>query len=354
MCEVEMNKRNYFVMQLHVTGRCNQKCKHCYHEDYENEILSFDNIVEIIRQYRELVDTYNERYSVNGKAHINITGGEPFIRTDIMRILELMNKNSDKFSYGILTNGSLITNQIARKIKELNVSYVQLSIDGDIEKHDSIRGEGNLYQTLDAIDILRKNNLHVMVSFTANVNNYMDFPKVAEHCRKHGVEVLWSDRVVPIGNANVELCLSVPQCMEYFRIMKEESENKKNRNLKILMNRSLQFIVDKKQVYKCAAGVSQIVVDEKGDILPCRRMPLVCGNVLENELKDVFFNSEIMQKLRNKEFPSQCNKCRFKFSCSGGARCISLALTSSYENADPFCPLIYYERSNNEREICLE
>lgn len=354
--KLKKNINKFFILQLHITGRCNQRCKHCYHTEYVNETLTFDNIKEIIKQYIDLLDNYNENLEYPYKGHINITGGEPLMRKDFMKIIQFMYANRNKFTFHILSNGSLITDEIARKLGNSGVNYVQLSIDGDFENHNSIRGEGNLERTLKAIDILIRNGVNTAVSFTAGAKNYKDFTKVAEYCSEHAVSVLWADRVVPFGSADSSQCLSPEQCMEFFRMMKDEKDEqiKKGSSLNIEMGRSLQFIVSKELPYHCNAGDSQIVVDENGNIMPCRRLPIICGNVLKDNLSDVFYKSSIMQDLRKKKIPKECGSCRFNRTCNGGARCISYAKTKDFDNADPYCPLIFYSKNDNMEGVCSQ
>lgn len=352
-----MNKNNksYLLLQLHITGRCNQKCKHCYHTEYTNEPLSFKDIEKIIEDYLELLKKYNEINKIEGFnkiGHINVTGGEPFIRKDFMDILELLYEKRDYFTFGILTNGSYITDEIAKKLVKLQVAHVQVSIDGGPKVHDFIRGNGNFERTFNAIDILRKYKIRTIVSFTASKINYKEFPIVAEYCKKHDVSTLWSDRLVPIGNGvNIgEQCLSSKECLEYFKIMKNEQDKAlKDENCKteIYMKRALQFIASKGTIYTCKAADSAFTIDEFGNILPCRRMPIKCGNILKDNLSDIYFNNEIMKQIRKKEIPRECEKCRFRNLCNGGARCISYAINKDFNKADPYCPLIFYKRNNN-------
>ncbi|MBS6601976.1 MAG: radical SAM protein [Clostridium sp.] len=344
------NKLN-LSLQLHITGKCNQHCKHCYHTEYVNEPMSFEDIKNIVEQFKNLIVKYNEAKGINQIGKINVTGGEPFVRKDFMEILELFYQNRKYFEYSILTNGSFITDEIADKLKNLEVVSIQVSIDGDIKTHDMIRGNGNFQRTMKAVDILNKYNIPTIVSFTASKLNYKDFPMVAKHCEEHKVRVLWSDRLVPIGNGKSikEQCLSATECLEFFRLMKIEKDRleEKKSITQVAMARSLQFIVNKGTLYRCLAGDSSITIDEFGNILPCRRMPIKCGNVLKDDLIDVYFNNEVMNDLRTQKVAEGCSECRFKKYCNGGARCISYAINNNYNIADPFCPLIYYNRNQN-------
>lgn len=82
---------------------------------------------------------YNTCHQIKRRGHINITGGEPFFRADIKEILRYLGENKEEFSYGVLSNGSFLNEELVAVLKETEVSFVQLSIDGDRAMHDSLR-----------------------------------------------------------------------------------------------------------------------------------------------------------------------------------------------------------------------
>lgn len=347
-----LDNRNGLVMQLHITGRCNLHCKHCYRTEYSNEPIRLDDISMIIEQFKGLVKEYNKKKGIDFKGEVHITGGEPLLREDFFEILKVFYKNRKMISYTIMTNGSLIDDWSASKIKEYQVKCVQVSIDGKPETHDSIRGKGNYKKTFESIDILRRYGIPVIVSFTANKMNYMEFAHVSKCCEEHDVDLLWTDRVVPIGNGYTLEggTLTVEECMEYFEIIKKEYDRvvaSKSR-MEISIDRALQFIVSKHIPHRCAAGDSLFAIDEQGNFLPCRRMPIVCGNVFNESMEKIYFENAILNDLRRRNIPNECQKCRFKSSCNGGAKCIAYAISGKYDEAEPFCPLIHYGKNENE------
>ena len=166
------NVKNRLLLQFHITGRCNLRCKHCYRTEGDVEALSFEDIIAVIEQFKALVNTYNTRHNVKRRAHINITGGEPFFRKDIKDILFYLGENKDIFSYGILSNGTFIDDEIIAILKKSEVSFVQLSIDGNREMHDSLRAEGDYDRVFKTAEYLEKNGIKTYISFTANKSNY--------------------------------------------------------------------------------------------------------------------------------------------------------------------------------------
>ena len=105
----------------------------------------------------------------------------------------------------------------------------------------------------------------------------------------------------------------------------------------VVMNRALQFFGSGEPVYSCSAGESLITVDEFGSIMPCRRMPIVCGNVFDSSLQQVYYEDATFRQLRQPAVPKACTGCQYAMLCRGGSRCQSYALYGTFYRADPAC-----------------
>jgi sulfatase maturation enzyme AslB (radical SAM superfamily) len=117
---------------IHVTNKCNLRCKHCHLSSgasFQDE-LTTEEIFSIVSQAEQL-----------GVKLLVVTGGEPLVREDILDILNYASEHIDRVL--LLTNGTLITDEIAEKLKEFKVD-VQVSLDGaQQETQDFIRGKGS-------------------------------------------------------------------------------------------------------------------------------------------------------------------------------------------------------------------
>ncbi|MGL5150567.1 MAG: radical SAM protein [Clostridium sp.] len=332
------------VLQWHITNRCNKRCAHCYQEGYCNNEFSTDELINIGKQYIELLKEYNRVNGCNLKGQINITGGEPFIRDDIFQLLDFFKENRDKFSFGILTNGSFLTKEVVERLSEYNPKMIQVSLDGDRKMHDDIRGNGSFNEVVNALTQLKRYNIKAIVSFTANNKNYKVFNKVAKVARENGAYKVWSDRLVPIGNGeNDEVKTLTPKEVgEYVNILRRERNSIKSKfyKTKIGIERGLQFLCGEGDCYNCSAGDGLIIVLENGDVLPCRRLPLVAGNLKDKPLKEIYFNSRIMKEVRNDIGVSKgCEECSYYSLCKGGAKCISYGVYGDYRIGDYGCPI---------------
>lgn len=340
-----MGANRRILLQFHITGRCNLRCKHCYRTEGDVETLSFNDVISVFEQFKALRKEYNRVNRIKCKAHINITGGEPFYRKDIKDILKYLGENKEHFGYGVLSNGSFIDDEAIALLLSTEASFVQLSIDGDRDMHDDLRARGDYDRVLKTAERLEKSGVRTYISFTANAENYKYLPIVASECRKIGITKLWTDRLVPIGNgASLEpLAITENDLPDYLAVLKKAQGgtlvNAFCKKTQVTANRALQFLGARGDVYSCSAGKSLITVNEFGEIMPCRRMPIVCGSVFDSTLSDVYFENEVFRALRLDALPEECLACAYAEQCRGGAKCQSYAKYGSFLRADPACIL---------------
>ncbi len=326
-----------FHLQIHITGNCNCRCKHCYVEPNGCE-LSPEAVENILRQYDRLI-TALEDGQREVLPYVYITGGEPFLHKQILEIFKLIQDYSHRFSFRIMTNGTVLSKEILEAFAKLPIGRLQVSIDGNQQTHDGIRGQGNLQRVLQGLDRMHEYGIQTRVSFTANAENYRQFPEVAQICRDHNVSVLWSDRYVACQENQVITPMNREQTREYVEILEREKRNEENRKAGLTVKnvRALQFLASGEYPYHCSAGITALAVDEKGEVYPCRRFAVSCGNVFTQELKDIYCNSELMKTLRQQPIPQACRTCRYRKLCRGGSRCGSLAAYGDYLREDPGC-----------------
>ena len=103
--------KEIFTLQWHLSENCNLKCLHCYQENHKPICLNYKKLEKIYNDYKELLKVLDKR------GHINITGGEPLCNPYLFKILDLIKKDSNLISFSILTNGTLINEEIAKKLK---------------------------------------------------------------------------------------------------------------------------------------------------------------------------------------------------------------------------------------------
>ena len=323
-----------FVLQWHLSEACNLKCKHCYQEDHVPMQLSYEKLLDILNQYRNLLKKMKMR------GHINLTGGEPLCSPHFFKILDEFKKDSDLYSFSILTNGTLLTSENIKKIASYKPEYVQVSLEGGKKVNDYVRGDGVYKKVGEAIKLLKKYGIYTSLSFTATKLNYKEFPKVVKYACKCGVDTVWSDRFIPLGSEyDKEFTMGLEETKEYLDIMSRERRYLKSKHSKtnIAMYRALQFLKTNDFGYACSAGRSLLTVMENGDLVPCRRMPIVVGNLLKDDMYDLYKKNKILKKLREDTTPDDCKKCEHAKRCSGGLKCLTYALYGDLNHKDVGC-----------------
>lgn len=333
------------LLQWHITERCNLRCAHCYQEAYDTPELPFADLLGILEQYKALLAKWRrEGMGRPVRGHITITGGEPFVRSDFLDLLEVFAAHRKAFSFAILTNGSLIDAAMAQRLRQLGPSFVQVSVEGTQATHDGIRGAGSFERTVSAIRHLVRARVRTLISFTANRLNYREFPAVARLGRTLRVTRVWADRLIPNGSGSdmAGEMLTPDETRAFFEIMqhaRDEAARSWFGRTQIAMHRALQFLVSGGGgVYHCTAGDSLITVQPNGDLLPCRRMPIPVGNLMDTPLADLYYDADLFRALRDKERVSDgCEDCFHAGDCRGGLKCLSYALTGNPFQADPGC-----------------
>ena len=137
-----------------ITNTCNYHCSYCIFSSeakkYEDE-LTTDEVKRAIKELKE-----------NNFTYIKFTGGEPFTREDMTEILKYANKLG--FDMDISTNASLITDEIAKELKNINFPMVHVSLDGnDKTSHEYVRGENTFERTLRGIRYLTNNQIYTRI-----------------------------------------------------------------------------------------------------------------------------------------------------------------------------------------------
>jgi radical SAM protein with 4Fe4S-binding SPASM domain len=325
------------TLQWHITERCNWRCKHCYQENYETPEMNLGQMEEILIKFVALV----KKWKLPKKSiWMYLTGGEPFIRNDFLPFLEIVNKYSDSFRWTILSNGSLLTEDIARKLKGLGITNFQLSLEGTEKTNDEIRGKGSFQKNIRAIKILVEARIPVRISFTLSKQNYKEIRELALQIAPLGVSRLAIRRIAPFGSGEKQLRKLVLEPLglrnvyqEIERINMELKEKKYS--LKVsggcenaVFNDDISS-PDLMSFGKCGVTEGNVItLLPDGDVLICRRFPIKIGNVLKKPLEEIYY-SPLYEDFRgeNEDVPLECYPCPIQKSCSGGAKCVTYALT---------------------------
>jgi radical SAM protein with 4Fe4S-binding SPASM domain len=294
-----------------------------------------------------MVRDWEETYDLEFSPSFNVTGGEPFLRPDFFGILAKMGETG--FEVFILSNGTLITPEIGRKVAGRGVKGVQVSLEGPEKIHEEIRGPGSFAAAVAGIKNLLDEGVAVSVNTTLSQLNASHFLELAELAASWGVPRLGFSRLVPYGRgvALVQQALSTREVKDYY---------KKFFSLKIpgLVITSGDPVASQMGLPRpeedlediplggCAAGVSGLTLLPDGTVIPCRRLPVPLGNVRQDSLRELWAAAPALERLRDRSmYQGKCGFCKRWANCRG-CRAIAYAFslargTPDFLAEDPQC-----------------
>ena len=315
------------VMSWNVTRECNMKCSHCYINATEKKL---DNELST-EEGKRLMD---QIYQVSRPLLI-LSGGEPLLRPDIFELIEYGAKKGLKMGLG--SNGYLIDDAVAKKLKAAGITTVSISIDSNIPaQHDEFRGVAGAWEkAVNACKALRKNNVLVQVNTTLTHDNYDQIDDIMTLAESIGVENFHLFFLVPTGRG-MKLTDISPQ--KYEDMITNTFAKVHKHRLNVRPSCAPQFMriakgmgLDMRQwIRGCIAGMHYCRIYPNGDVTPCPYLPIKLGNVREQSFKDIWFNSPVFKNLRNPDcLKGKCGACEHKILC-GGCRARAYGLSSDF------------------------
>jgi radical SAM protein with 4Fe4S-binding SPASM domain len=332
------NPEEFFHLQWHLTERCNLRCKHCYQDkELVRDEMGFDTVKDILGQYFELVKEWGMSRQKN---MISFTGGEPFFRNDIFDILEVCLKNHEMSSYGFLSNGHFLSEDNVARLKAFKVDYFQVSIEGMEKTNDHIRGKGSFKKAVEGLQRLAGTGIRTAISMTVHKENLRDIPEMILLSRKLKVTTLGLRRLVPFGRGRAmkKIILSPRQTKDFLEYAINAGKQNPDLQITIGCEDGISAMCMHRSTRGCLGGYHSLTLLPNGHVYPCRRLPILVGELKKESLRDVYLKSDTLEEVREeKNINSECRRCPFFNECLGGAKCISYAYWGRLGGGDPQC-----------------
>lgn len=320
------------------TQRCNFNCIHCYSSS-GNKLRSGELT---LKQAKSLI----EELSAKGAEFLSIGGGEPLLYPYLNEVVEFAKKKL--VSVEVSTNASLVTDKSIKALKAAGLKFIQVSLDGACNRtYGKIRQGGDFATVTKNIKKLSK---HFIVSICMVVNriNYQEVGDVIDLAIKLGVKFF---RIIPfmeVGRAagKKELQLKKSELRDVYRRIKNKRKETAGKIL-IQLNENL-IVPERKNIawmpknhYGCSAGRSTCGLDSHGNVYPCSYMvfdELICGNIQNQSLADIWKKSPVMEKMRSISFlKGKCSKCKHLDLCRGGCRAAAYLKRHDLRDSDDLC-----------------
>ena len=365
-----------FLVVWNYTKLCNLRCKHCYEnagpQPMEDELTT--------EEAKRVIDEFEEA----GVVAVAFSGGEPLMRKDIFEVAGYA-KRKGMFT-SIATNGTLITRETAKKMKEV-FSYAEISLDGFEKVHDMFRGvKGSWKRTCAGIKNSVAEGIDTCVALTATRYNINEIPKLVDFVeRELGARRVIVFNYVPTGKGKeiADQDLSPQERHELLKHLYTRMINNKCKTIcystapqysvvswefaygspdgkivpaHFITEGAMQALQGKTKSLAeflggCGAGRLYCGLEPNGDITPCVFMPIKIGNIRKNRLRDVWHNSKILWKLRDRDALEGCGTCKYRYIC-GGCRARAYGYYGDVQAPDPGCiyNLRYWEELKFESE----
>ncbi|MGA7798005.1 MAG: radical SAM protein [Methanoregula sp.] len=344
-----------FLVVWDFTHMCNLKCKHCY-QDAQKALpgeISTDEAKQLIDQL-----------SAAGVVVIAFSGGEPLMRKDFFEIARYAHEHD--LYVALASNGTLITPEVAQKLHDAGVDYVEVSIDGkDAASHDAMRGiSGAFDRSVEGIRNCVAQGIYSCIATTVTRENYDQVDEIYELGRKLGVKRMMCFNFIPTGRGMEMSGQDITPCQREdllrFILTKDHGGT-----MPEILSTAPQFArvalsdsdchgvpvghfhagngLDGRTrmladfIGGCGAGRLYCSIEPDGDVQPCVFMPITVGNVKEKPFLGIWHEAQVLHQLRDRsELEGHCAICENKLIC-GGCRARAWAYYGNLNAPDPGC-----------------
>lgn len=347
------------VVVWNSTRTCNLKCRHCY--------MSSD-----AKKYQNELTTAEAKQFIDDLADFNVpvllfSGGEPLIRPDFFELADYAAKKGVRPT--LSTNGTLITPEVARKIKDIGVGYVGISLDGLREVNDKFRGKAGAFEAaMNGIKNCVAVDQRVGLRFTINHHNIQELENIFDFIEEENINRVCFYHLVYSGRGNqmMDEDVTAEESRRAMDIIIRRTRDFEERGLKkeILtvdnhcdgVYMYLKALQEGKgelaqQIKKYIAmnggnrsGMAFAEVDPLGYVHPDQfTQHHTFGNVRERKFGDIWQDTTnpIMAGLKDRKplLKGRCSKCKFLDNCNGNFRTRAEARTGDFWESDPSCYL---------------
>lgn len=273
-----------------ITNTCNYHCSYCMFSSeakkYENE-LTTEEVKKAIKDLKG-----------NNFTYIKFTGGEPFVRKDMVEILKYASELG--FDMDISTNASLLTSEIVKELKAINFPMIHVSLDGyDKNSHEYVRGKNTFEPTIRGIKILTENGIYTRLGTVIYSQNEDYLEKIVALASDLKVNEIIFSFMEPMGRLKEDDELLSKRSLESVKKEIEEIAIKYESKIKVKYSLSENKICKSEEI--CPAVKRFIYINNLGEISPCTRIvskkqEYKSKMTLKNNSLNEIINSEPIQK----------------------------------------------------------
>lgn len=323
------------------TYACNLRCPHCYNDAgtaCKNELNT--------RQAFQLIDKLAEA----GVLRLLISGGEPFLRRDILSILRKASRTNMRLD--IATNGVELPDKILEGISRLPVFHVHVSIDGICDRHDHFRGrKGAFDAACGNIRRLREKDISVSLSTTVTRENIVELDRIIDLALELDCGGFFANAMLPAGRGRKNAGRYMLDEGGYYQLYKTLVERGKELEGKLAISTDMcfPFLFSNSGTegrsngsMGCSAGYDTLCIGADGMAYPCHLLhDIPLGNIMNMGLKAIWNGASALKSMRlvrKEDMHGACRECRFApGACHGGCRAAAFLEYGDLREKDPTC-----------------
>ncbi|MEW5774917.1 MAG: heme b synthase [Thermodesulfobacteriota bacterium] len=330
-----------------ITRSCNLACKHCraeaHMEPYPGELSTEEALA--------LIDTFPKV----GRPIVIFTGGEPLLRKDVFTLVR--HAKSLGLRPVMAPNGTLVTAENARQMKEAGIERCSISIDGpDAASHDAFRGVPGAFEgSMRGIQFLKDAGIEFQINTTVTRNNLGQFKDIFHLAERLGAAAWHIFLLVPTGRG-AGLADQVIAAREYEDVLNWFYDFRKTTSMqlkatcaphyhRILRQRAREegvpvtfenFGLDAVS-RGCLGGTGFCFISHTGQVQPCGYLELDCGNVRQTPFPEIWARSKHFLEFRDQsQYEGKCGVCEYHKVCAG-CRARAYTMKGSHLAEEPLC-----------------
>jgi len=328
-------------LDIELTASCDHACAHCYNvwgaapSDPQGGYSMRDQVRSHL-----LEGLMRKAVAQSGCRHLTITGGEPLLAKGAVELIELACELVP--SVTLITNGSHVSPETARRFAEAGVGSVQLTLlAGTRELHDQLKGAVCFDDTVRAAVELVEAGVQVQCCYVAMSDNEGELEKVLELCHVLGIRALSYNRMSPTGGAvhHVERLMPTVDQIEADLMACERLGRRYGIQVGTAMPIPPCLVRWERYPWVrfglCSTGSSSpnLVVDVRGNVRSCNLSTGVLGNLLRQDWDEIMASDYPSTFVRS--VPEMCRGCDYERSCQGGCKESGFAVFGDHGHPEP-------------------
>lgn len=262
-----------------ITNECNLACMHCIEESgpgraFKDE-LNRDEVFNILRQMTAAQVPY-----------VSFSGGEPMVHPHFWEMVEYM--TGEGVNLKIETNGHYITPETAKRLKDLEVKAVQVSIDGATPaSFNKMRVRGRFETAVEALRHLREAGVPIEVNYVPAKFSIEEAGAVVDLAFKEGAYSFYSGKIMFTGTAVKAWHLLQPTEEQYERFFKTLHEKTKEYEGRMRVYFHEMGLLDELR-YRLVNPAALFIILPNGKVKLINALPFICGDLRKQSLTEVW------------------------------------------------------------------